>query len=116
MKLLHNIGEKINSIRITPLELSEDLNSRAQIRAVEVDANFSHDGWERSFASSGCSQFGENLVEGFSNNKQRFKALSESPKHLENMINPMFDTVGFGFYNNKIVILFCRDYVRHIKL
>ena len=97
----------INSLREIPLELSEDLNVRAEIRAIEVDKNFSHDNYSRVFANSGCWQYGENLVEGYSTNRQRFNALANSPTHLANMVNPKYNKIGIGYYGNKIAILFC---------
>lgn len=101
---------KINELRATydlpALNVDTDLVSYAQIRANEITKKFSHtrpDGTEgldiiplsRSYAGENLSwhvmdQGVDAAVEG------TFKALVNSPSHLENMIAPEYTKIGIA--------------------
>lgn len=101
---------KINELRATydlpALNVDADLVSYAQIRANEITKKFSHtrpDGTEgldiiplsRSYAGENLSwhvmdQGVDAAVEG------TFKALVNSPSHLENMIAPEYTKIGIA--------------------
>ncbi len=112
------ILDKINEYRAEKgrnlLELDDELNDYAQVRAEEADVKFSHtrpDG-------SGCldelqkmypnSVMNENLATGYS-----YKVVAErwygSKGHKKNMLNSKIDKCGLGIYNDTLVFIGLQD-------
>ena len=94
---------------ISPLQLDEELNLVAKIRAEEIVSYFSHtrpDG--RScftvLNENGVSYrtAGENIASGYSTPEMVVKAWMDSEGHRENIMNPNFTKIGIGhlYINN----------------
>ena len=97
----------INSLRLNPLVLDDNLSKLAVERAKVVEVDWSHDNWRKSFYGTGCQYTGENLAKGFYSPTMMTGAFLNSPAHLNNMVKKEYDKIGIGVYNNIVVELFC---------
>jgi hypothetical protein len=109
---LSQLLEATNNQRINngsePLVLNSKLNEAAQAKADDmVNRNYwSHntpDGKEPwvFFDNAGYKYFkaGENLAYGFSTSSATVRGWMNSPTHRDNLLDPDFTEVGFGFQN-----------------
>jgi uncharacterized protein YkwD len=97
----------INSLRIEPLIVSEELNRVAEVRAIQISENYSHDNFKEAFTGLNCSYYGENLLWGYRNNEDRVNAWVNSPTHYANMIKPEYKYIGIGQHGKYIATAFC---------
>lgn len=101
------IIDYINDLRVTkglqPLKLDAQLSQSAKAKADDMAARnyFTHqspDGEpfyvKPQATHPGLIQYGENLAECFTSNKQTFDAWVLSPSHYENMVKPEFNLFG----------------------
>lgn len=88
----------INSIRSQPLTLDPVLTERAELRAETLckTGQFSHAGWQASFAGIPYTAAGENLARGFATNRATHKALVASPTHKANLVKKTYSRVGLA--------------------
>lgn len=91
-----------------PLSLNGQLDSAAQAKASDMAKRdyWSHntpDGQEPwvfvTSANYNYQKLGENLATGFSNDQSVVSAWLASPAHRENLLDPNYQDVGFGFAN-----------------
>jgi hypothetical protein len=94
---------------VAGLSLNEQLDAAAQASADDMVARnyWSHntpDGdppwiWVNAQGYS-YQKLGQNLATGFSNEQSTIDGWMNSPPHRENLLDPSFTQVGFGFANN----------------
>lgn len=111
--MLGMINKSRVQVKAAPLQIREDLNRAAEIRAKEVSQYFSHTRLNKKSYSSiyddirlkAGSFIGENIA--FSSDitenmgeitKEAYKGLYESKGHRDNMLNPNYEYVGIGTY------------------
>lgn len=91
------------------LNLNGSLNAAAQAKANDMAARnyWSHNTPEGNppwvfVSAQGYSyqKLGENLAAGFSNEQSTIDGWMASPPHRENLLDPAFSDVGFGYANN----------------
>jgi uncharacterized protein YkwD len=97
----------INSLRTEPLIVSEELNRVAEVRAIQISQDFSHDNFKSAFTGLNCSYYGENLLWGYRDNKERVNAWANSPTHYANMTFPQYKYIGIGQYGDYYATTFC---------
>ena len=95
----------INSVRINPLKIDPYLSKQACSRILEVEKNWSHDGYEKYFNEK-YSYIGENLAKGFKTTKETHTALMNSVTHKANIVNKHYDHVGYCEKDGYTVELF----------
>lgn len=100
-------NESVNTIRATydlaGLTEADDLNVIAEMKCKDmVDRNYySHvnpngkQAWEQ-YEFGNYTYAGENLAQNYRTAYQTVQAWRESPKHLENLVNPNYKEVGYG--------------------
>lgn len=92
----------LNASRIVagdmPLIEDATLNARAQIRAEVLCSTkqFSHAGWQASFAGLEYKWAGENLAKGFADATSTHQALMSSPTHRANILKKEYKEIGIG--------------------
>jgi uncharacterized protein YkwD len=108
-ELLTSTNQQRNANSVAGLSLNTRLNSAAQAKANDMVARdyWSHntpDGQEPwvFFDAAGYTyhKAGENLAYGFSNAANTVTGWMNSPPHRENLLDPAFVDVGFGFANS----------------
>jgi len=92
---------------LSPLTVNTQVQSAAQIRAVECEQSFSHTRPNGSnFASALKEQnvsyrrAGENIAWGQRSPEEVMKAWMNSAGHRANIMNPNFTQIGVGYYQN----------------
>lgn len=94
---------------VSSLKLNSSLNAAAQAKANDMAARnyWSHitpDGSQPwTFVSNqnySYQKLGENLAAGFSDSEAAIKGWMASAGHRDNLLDPLFSEVGFGFANN----------------
>lgn len=99
-----NLDRQINGE--PPLKLSSELSRAAMTKASDMAKRnyWSHNTPEGtppwSFVSATDYQYqkiGENLATGFYNEEEAVRGWMASPSHRENMLDPAYSEVGFGF-------------------
>ena len=94
---------------VAPLQLNAKLDASAQAKANDMAARdyWSHNTPEGNppwvfITAQGYDyqKLGENLATGFSNEQTTVDGWMASPPHRENLLDPAFVDVGFGFANN----------------
>ncbi len=92
---------------LSPLTVNTQVQSAAQIRAVECEQSFSHTRPNGSnFATALKEQnvsyrrAGENIAWGQRSPKEVVKAWMNSAGHRANIMNPNFTQIGVGYYQN----------------
>jgi uncharacterized protein YkwD len=92
-----------------PLKTNVALSQAAQAKANDMA---SHNYWSHSTPAGNppwvfveaqnytYQKIGENLAAGFSDSQATINGWMASPEHKENMLDPAFSDVGFGFANN----------------
>lgn len=93
---------------VAPLRLDPELSRRAEVRAEYLCAmnQWSHDGWEVSFAGLDWKEAGENLAEGYTGVYSKEMALEASPEHEANILGRQFGRAGVGEHCGITVQLF----------
>ncbi len=107
--LLKDTNDDRSANKVAPLALNSELSRAAQSKANDMAARnyWSHDTPDGNppwvfVTDQGYSyqKLGENLATGFSNEMATVNAWMASPSHRENLLDPAFTEVGFGFANN----------------
>jgi uncharacterized protein YkwD len=107
--LLSATNSARSSSGIAGLSLNSKLNASAQAKANDMAARnyWSHNTPEGSqpwvfIDAQGYAylKLGENLAAGFSDEQATINGWMASPAHRENLLDPAFVDVGFGFANN----------------
>jgi hypothetical protein len=107
--LLGDTNAERNTNGVGKLSLSNKLNAAAQAKADDMVArnywsHYTPDGkapWIFVTAQSYSYQkLGENLATGFADEQSTIDGWMASPAHKENLLDPAFKQVGFGFANN----------------
>lgn len=91
----------VNALRQQPLIEHRDLDMRAQARAEQLcrDKQWSHLGYEKSFAGLKWKYAGENLAKDFVGKNAEVSAVFAwytSPTHRDNMLNKNYKYTGLG--------------------
>lgn len=107
-----NFNEKVNTIRagydLNGLAEVEDLNVIAQMKCEDMVSRNYYDhinpngkqAWEQ-YNFSTYVWAGENLARGYRNAYETVEGWRNSPKHLENLVNPNYKEVGYGVCKDK---------------
>lgn len=108
-----SIVDYINSVRVKPLKEDKFLNRLAIKRCVELTKWEHQDIWSVTYdimwasGRTGLVQryfyAGENLANGFSNDRDAFVALQNSPTHKSNNESVTYQKIGVGRCNNKLL-------------
>lgn len=92
---------------LAPLGVAADVQAAAQVRAVEIEASFSHTRPNgSSFATALKEQnvsyksAGENIAWGQRSPEEVVNAWMNSEGHRANIMNPRFTTIGVGYHQN----------------
>ncbi len=94
---------------VSTLSLNDRLNAAAQAKANDMAARnyWSHNTPEGNppwvfVSTQGYSyqKLGENLATGFNDEQSTINGWMASPPHRENLLDPSFSEVGFGYANN----------------
>lgn len=110
----NNIRQKNN---IPNLILNETLSKVALNYCIEIDksGNFSHIGLDRSTIGVRVTRenyfwraVGENLGSKYQNSIDVMKGWTNSPRHLENILDPKYTEVGFAHCADYWVTVFAR--------
>jgi hypothetical protein len=101
-------SERANN-NVATLSLNSKLDAAAQAKAEDMAARnyWSHNTPEGNppwvFVTAQGYQYqklGENLATGFSDEQSTISGWMASPPHRENLLDPAFSEVGFGYANN----------------
>lgn len=107
--LLSNSNAQRTSNGVSALSLNGKLNAAAQAKANDMATRnyWSHNTPEGNppwvFVDAqgyAYQKLGENLAAGFSDEQSTIAGWMASPPHRENLLDPAFSDVGFGFANN----------------
>jgi uncharacterized protein YkwD len=85
-----------NQARAKPLLQSAPLDKAAQVRADQTCIDFSHAKFHDVVPMINASYIGENLAKDFSTPQAIQTAFMASPKHKENITNPIFKFIGIA--------------------
>lgn len=108
--LLSNSNAQRTSNGVSALSLNGKLNAAAQAKANDMATRnyWSHNTPEGNppwvFVDAqgyAYQKLGENLAAGFSDEQSTIAGWMASPPHRENLLDPAFSDVGFGFANNE---------------
>lgn len=90
-----------------PVTILDELEKAADLRALEININFSHtrpggESWNTVFAKFDLKYTfaGENLAKGFKTPEAVMKAWMNSPGHKANILNPKFANIGIGYFKD----------------
>lgn len=119
-EMLRLVNEERAKVGVKPLVIDERLNKSAQYKAEDMLKNnyFGHvdnqgrHGYEyiADFGKK-CKFPGENITENTTTNtsKQAIVSWKNSPPHYKAMIDPRYESTGFGIAGTKIVQHFCDE-------
>lgn len=115
-EVLSLVNKERKKAGLSELSYDETLFQAADMRAKELNAQFSHtrpDGTncftilkEYQISYSSC---GENIASGYSIPESVVDGWMNSEGHRANIMNPSFTKLGVGYYNNNWVQLFIQD-------
>ena len=97
---------------LKPLEWDNNLESVANIRAVESSELFSHTRPDGSqwYTVNSKIQGGENLAYGFDDGQSAVKAWQDSPTHNDNMLYYEFSKTAIGIYKSDGVYYWAQEF------
>ncbi len=96
-----------------PLTVFDELQSAAEVRAVEIVEKFAHERPDGSECFTALDEIsytiaGENIAAGYLDAQSVVDAWMNSPSHRENMLNPNYKHLAAGYYVQN-----GSDYIRH---
>jgi uncharacterized protein YkwD len=106
-RVLTLVNQHRNQAKLKPLKLNPHLNASAQSHSQNMALNdfFGHEGLngstpdERILAAGyDYAVVGENIAAGFSTPEAAVQAWMNSPSHRKNILHPMMEEIGVGFY------------------
>lgn len=100
-EVLKLVNEARQQAGLSPLAMSDSLQTTADIRAKEIVESFSHTRPnEESCFTAGPDLNGENLAAGYPTPAAVFDGWMNSQGHRENILRPAFKTIGISYYQD----------------
>jgi len=93
---------KVSGMRM--LSYNSQLCKCAYQRAVEVEGDWSHDGFYTNKCLKQFPNRGENLAKNFNSSNAILQAWLNSPTHKEILSNPAYTKGCVGFYGDNVVL------------
>ncbi|MDO4333181.1 MAG: CAP domain-containing protein [Eubacteriales bacterium] len=107
LQILDLVNAERAKAGLSQLKLDKNVTAAANVRAKEIQQSFSHTRPDGSSFSSALTQQGisfkrngENIAWGQKSPEQVMNAWMNSDGHRDNILNPNFENIGIGYYQD----------------